>query len=154
MLDIILNFFVIREEDVVKHGRAAVGLSVTAHSYLNDGFWFDFLVWFPWGPATAWIIHDDFHIFNFVKCLRLVVIRRYLNDRMIKKSCAKVFDHCFKAILADPAKNVDFRNNRTMIEIRMLTNNIVIAFKISLYSALALYYMGNYWLCFSLVFFC
>ena len=48
---------------------------------------------------------------------------------------------------------VDFRNNRTMIESRMLASNIAIALKIIFFTMLALYFTGLYWLCFSLIFF-
>lgn len=43
--------------------------------------------------------------------------------------------------------------DRTIIETRMLTNGLVIAIKILLYTVLALYFTGTYWLGFSLVFY-
>lgn len=153
LFDIIINLFVIREEDVLKHDKHIDDISITAQSYLNDGFWFDFLVWFPWGHVMAWVVHEDFHVLNFVRCFRLIVIRKFLNEQTIKEKCDQLFDKRFLQILKDPIKRVDFRNNRTMIESRMLTKNIAIAFKILFYTMLALYFTGNYWLCFSLIFF-
>lgn len=50
-------------------------------------------------------------------------------------------------------KSQDIRNNRTMIEKRILANNLIIAIKIFFYTVLALYYTGSYWMCFSLIFF-
>ena len=43
--------------------------------------------------------------------------------------------------------------DRTIIETRMRTNGLVIAMKILLYTVLALYFTGTYWLGFSLVFY-
>ena len=43
--------------------------------------------------------------------------------------------------------------NRTLIEVRIVANNLAIALKIMLYTVLALYFTGTYWVCFSLIFF-
>ena len=64
-----------------------------------------------------------------------------------------MFDYRFNQILKDPVLRVDFRNNRTMIELRMLASNIAIALKIIFFTMLALYFTGLYWLSFSLIFF-
>ena len=70
----VISFFERREEDVKKYDKLIDDISITSKSYINDGFWFDFLIWFPWGPIMARMIHENFQVFNFVKCLRLVAI--------------------------------------------------------------------------------
>jgi len=40
LLDIIISFFVIREEDASKYEKPITDLDITARSYFNDGFWF------------------------------------------------------------------------------------------------------------------
>ena len=55
--------------------------------------------------------------------------------------------------MEDPKKSLDFKENRTFIEARILANNIAIALKILLYTILTLYFSGMYWNCFSLIFF-
>lgn len=62
-------------------------------------------------------------------------------------------DYLFQTTLNDPVKSQDIRNNRTMIEKRILANNLIIAIKIFFYTVLALYYTGIYWMCSSLIFF-
>ena len=153
LFDMVISFFERREEDVKKYDKLIDDISITSKSYINDGFWFDFLIWFPWGPIMARMIHEDFQVFNFVKCLRLVAIQKYMNDKTLKQLCERLYDYRFQSILDDPIKSIDFRNNRTMIESRILTNNFVITFKIFFYTILALYFTGLYWLCFSLIFF-
>lgn len=145
MADIIINLFVIREEDLKKHDRLKITYAITSQSYLNDGFWFDFLVWFPWGPLLAEMISDDFYILNFIKCARLVVVQSYLNDAILKEFFTKLFDLRFQSILADPILREDINNNRTLIETRILVNNIVIALKIIFLTMLILFFTGNYW---------
>ena len=76
----IINFFIIREEDKKKYNRLINDFSITAQSYLNNGFWFDFIIWIPWGSILAWCIHTDLHVMNFIKCFRIVIIQKYLND--------------------------------------------------------------------------
>ena len=64
-----------------------------------------------------------------------------------------LFDLRFDAILKDPKKREDFYHNWTIIEKRILINNIVILIKILFYTILALYFTGTYGLCFSLIMF-
>lgn len=64
-----------------------------------------------------------------------------------------LFDLRFNAILKDTKKREDFYNNWTIIEKRILINNIVISIKILFYTILTLYFTGTYWLCFSLILF-
>lgn len=153
LLDIIINFFVIRNEDVEKRDKPITSVSVTASSYYNQGFWFDFIIWFPWYAILKNVISGDLHVFNVIKCFRLVVLNNYLGDKQLKQKCGTVFDYFFKAVLDDPKKSQDFRENRTFIEKRILANNIAIAIKILFYTILTLYFTGAYWLCFSLIFF-
>ena len=153
MLDIVFNFFIIRLEDEDKFDQPITEMSITVQSYLNNGFWFDFLVWVPWGLLLSAIFHEYWNIFEFVKCFRLIYIGDYLNNANLKSICQKMFDYRFQSILDDPILRVDFRNNRTMIESRILVNNSVIALKILCYTILALYLTGTLWLCFSLIFF-
>lgn len=40
LLDIIISFFVIREEDASKYEKPITDVGITARSYFNDGFWF------------------------------------------------------------------------------------------------------------------
>ena len=56
-------------------------------------------------------------------------------------------------ILDDPVQRADYKNNRTMIESRMLAKSVIIAFKIIFYTILVLYYTGIYWISLSMIFF-
>ena len=80
MLDMIINFVTIREEDVKKYAKHINDVSITAKSYYIDGFWFDFIIWFPFGPLLARLVHPDLHVLSFIKCFRIVEIQKYLND--------------------------------------------------------------------------
>ena len=43
-----------------------------------------------------------FEIVNMIKCCRLVILNKYLNDNNLKNKMASLFDYRFKAILDDP----------------------------------------------------
>lgn len=90
---------------------------------------------------------------HIIKTARITILNQYLNNKRLKEKCSRIFDERFQAILADPHLSRDFRNNRTMIELRILVNNVVIALKILLYTILALYFTGSYWLICSLLFY-
>ena len=64
-----------------------------------------------------------------------------------------LFDLRFNSILKDIKKREDFQHNWTIIEKRILINNIVISIKILFYTILTLYFTGTYWLCYSLILF-
>lgn len=150
MLDIIINFFVIRDSDVIKYDNPINELRVTADSYYNDGFWFDFIVWFPLDSFLV-LVHSDFVILKIVKSLRLAILNQYMNNKMIKEICSKIFNYRFNSILKDPKESMDFRENRTMIETKIIFTNLVITLKIFFFTILALYFTGSYWLFFSLM---
>ena len=126
---------------------------MTSQSYKNDGFWFDFLILFPWRLLIDLIFGLNLHIIYIIKCSRLVVLNKYLNKANLKKMCGALFDHRFHAILEDPYMSQDFRNDRTIIKTRMIFSSLTVSIKILLYTILALYFTGVYWFCFSLVFF-
>ena len=48
LAEIFLKFFVIKSEDAVKRLAPINSVRITAMSYIQEGFWFDFLIWFPW----------------------------------------------------------------------------------------------------------
>jgi len=78
-LDIIISFFVIREEDALKYEKPITELDITARSYYDDGFWFNFIVWFPWDYILS-AINENFGVLSLIKCMRLIQINDYMND--------------------------------------------------------------------------
>ena len=153
LLDIFLNMFIIREEDIQKHTKPITSFNITCLSYFSGSFWFDFLVWVPWGDMLSKLVHPDLIILDMIKTARILNLNNYFSNKIIKEKCCKMFDVRFKAILEDPFLREDFNKNRTMIEARILISNIAIALKIFFYTVLTLYFTGSYWLLFSLLFF-
>ena len=153
LADMLLKFFVIKTEDQQQYAKPIDSWVFTSRSYLKNGFKFDFIMLFPWALLFSKILGTNLNIINIIKLLRLAIIDDYLNNRNLKSFCSKIFDYWFQAILDDPVKSIDYKENRTMIEKRLLVNNLVIALKIILYTILFVHFIGSYWLCFSLYFF-
>lgn len=97
LLEIILKCFVIKSEDVIKRANLINSARITAMSYYNDDFWSDFLIWFPWYTLLDTMgVGHYIQIINTIKCFRLKVLNKFLNDRELKIKCEKMFDVRFK----------------------------------------------------------
>ena len=153
LLDIFLKMFIIKDEDCEKYDKPINSFKITSRSYFQSDFWFDLIVWIPWGELGKHIVHKDLNVLDMIKVARLTILLEYINDKNIKRVCSNLFDRRFKQILEDPILSQDFKHNRTMIEARILVNNVAISLKILVNTVIILYFTASVWLISSLIFF-
>lgn len=75
---------------------------------------------------------------------RLLELNQYLNDRVLKQLSDAYHDRQLELICQDPKGRIDYQQNRTRIEAKILSANILKTLKIIFYTILIVYFVGTY----------